>query len=400
MRRLLCLAYLLAAGLATREVRAGSCDQPLVSACVNSDTLWPSAGPTPFASLPGTLTTAPGQFSFGLVATYLQRPIVLVTPSPGPTGSQQNAVSDQVNGNFLFGYGVTNRLELHLALPVTFAQGGSGTSGITGGDDLRDTALRDLRFGAALAIFAERRVDRGLAAKKALDLSLTARFTMSAPTGDRTQFSGEPSGVFAPSLSFGATYDRFYLGADAGARLRRASQFSGARVGTQAVFGLGLGAHILSRELLSVTAEARVLPTFTEQFDTIQTPTGRQSSPNGITITPAEWMLGLRTAPTRGGDFVVTGGFGTGLPIGAEAITRPRIRALFGVAFAPRGLDSDGDGVLDRDDACPGVAGVKIIPVVPERAAEKPEWRKGCPKPREDDGPPIDFSQTPPGVSR
>jgi hypothetical protein len=367
---------------------------------VNSDTLWPEAGPTPFASLPGTLTTAPRQFSFGLLATYLMRPVVLATPSPGPTGSKENAISDQVNGNFLFGYGVTDRLELHLALPVTFAQAGSGTSGITGGDDLRDTALRDLRFGAALAIVPEERVDRDIARRRGLGFSLAARFDMSAPTGDRTQFSGEPSGVFMPELAFGLTFDRFFAGGEVGARLRRASEFAGARIGTQGALGLGIGAHVLAHELLSVTAEARVLPTFTDQSDTVQTTSGLRSSPNGIHITPAEWMAGIRTAPTAGGDFTVTAGFGTGIPIGAEAITRPRIRALLGVAFAPRGYDSDGDGVLDRDDGCPAVAGPSTIARAPGEAGEAVEWHRGCPKPREDEPPPVDFSKTPPGVTR
>lgn len=401
MRRTLSLACLVlpfALVVGARDAVAGSCDRPLVSACINSDTLWPTGGPSRFASLPGTLTTAPQQFSFGLVATYLMRPIVLAIPSPGPTGTKQNAISDQVNGNFVFGYGVTDRLELHVALPVTFAQAGGGTSAISGGDDLRDTALRDARFGLAFAVLPERRVDPELTKDGGFGGAVTARFDVSAPTGDRGQFAGEAGGVFAPGIAFGATYDRFFAGGELGARLRRVSQFSGARIGTQAVLGLGVGAHVLSHELLSVSAEARGLPTFTEQHDTVQTATGIQSTPNGTHVFPAEWMLGLRSAPTRGGDFVFSGGFGTGIPIG-EAVTRPRIRALLGVSYAPRGLDSDGDGVLDRDDACPGLAGVKTVPTPSASdAPTKTPWRKGCPKPAEDETP-VDFSVTPPGVS-
>lgn len=380
----------------TGSARAGSCDKPLVSACVNSDTLWPSAGPTRFATLPGTLTIAPGQFAFSVASTYLMRPVVLAVPSPGPTGTKVNAVSDQVNGNFLFGYGVTSRLALHVALPITFLQSGSGTSAITGGEDLRDTAIRDLRFGAALAVLEEKRVDRELAKVTGLDLAVTARFDVSAPTGDRTQFAGEPGGVFAPSVTIGATYDRFFASAELGGRLRGVSQFAGARIGSQAVVGLGLGGHILAKELLSVTAEARALPTFATQYDTVQTTSGLVSTPNDAHVTPAEWMLAVRSAPLQGGDFVVTAGGGTGIPLGAESVTRPRVRALLTFAYAPRGLDSDGDGVLDRDDGCPGQAGLKSLPR--DVDAEKVKWRKGCPKPAEDDTP-FDFSKVPPGVS-
>lgn len=401
MRRTLCLACLvlpLIEVLGARDALAGSCDKPLVSACINSDTFWPTGGPSRFASLPGTLTTARNQFGFGLVATYQMRPIVLDIPSPGPTGTKQNAISDQVNGNFVFGYGVTDRLELHVALPVTFAQAGSGTSAISGGDDLRDTAMRDLRFGLALALLEEKRVDREIVHDQGFGGAVTARFDVSAPTGDRSQFAGESGGVFAPSIAFGGTYDRFFAGGEIGARLRGVSKFSGARIGTQAVLGLGVGAHILPHELFSVSAEARGLPTFTEQHDTVQTSSGIESTPNGTHVFPAEWLLGLRSAPTRGGDFVFSGGFGTGIPIG-EAVTRPRIRAILGVTYAPRGLDSDGDGVLDRDDACPGVAGVKTVPETPAGETSKAVWRKGCPKPTEEEAPPVDFSVTPPGVT-
>jgi hypothetical protein len=397
MRRLFCLAGLMLGGLMARSALAGSCDQPLASACIDSDTFWPSAGPTRFASLQGTQTTAPNQFSFGLVTTYLQRPIVLEIPTPGPTGTKQNAISDQVNGNFLFGYGVTRRLELHVSLPVTFAQGGSGTATLTGGDDLRDTALRDLRFGAALAIFPEDRVDPDYVPGREpgplgpLAGSLTARFDMVAPTGDKSQFASGRTGVFAPSIAGGLTFGRLYGTVDAGLRLRGISQFAGARVGTQATFGLGVGYSFFAHDLLAVSLEARALPTFSDQADTVQTSTGLKSTPNGIHITPAEWMLGVRSAPTAGGDFVVTAGGGTGIPIGEEAITRPRLRFLLGLAYAPRGLDSDGDGVLDRDDACPSVPGLRVVKEAPEGSKNPP--RRGCPQPREEEGPAVDFTK-------
>ncbi len=401
------LAALLVTALGVKTAQAGSCDRPLVSACINSDTLWPNAGPTRFASLSGTQTTARNQFAFGLLTTYQQRPIVLALPSPGPTGSKHNAINDQVTGNFLFGYGVTDRLALHVALPVTFGQGGSGTAAITGGDDLRDTALRDMRFGLALALIAPPRVDPDIAPDQGVVPSLALRFDTSAPTGDKTQFAGERGGVLAPGVAFGVRWARLFGTAEAGLRLRGVSQSTGgARVGSQATFGLGVGYQILARDLLSVTLEARLLPTFTEQSDTVQTTGGIRSTPNGIHLMPAEWMLGVRSAPIAGGDFVVTAGGGTGLPLGEEAITRPRIRAMLGLAYAPQGLDSDGDGVLDRDDACPGLAGIKTLPATPaalppvgaaaavEGAKNAP--RRGCPLPREEEGPPADFVTPPP----
>src|SRR4051794_9360499 len=101
---------------------------PLINTCINSDTFWPNPGPMRFATVGGTETVGQGQIGFGVVATYLSRPVVLRIASPGPQGSDQYVVDNQVTGNFLFAYGVTDRLQLDFALPVTFIQTGAGTS--------------------------------------------------------------------------------------------------------------------------------------------------------------------------------------------------------------------------------------------------------------------------------
>src|SRR5689334_20095571 len=120
-------SLLLAAALPvvfSNQAWAGSCDDPLVNGCLNSDTFWPHAGPQRFAGVGGTETTASGRFGFALTTAYLLSPVVIHAPSPGPFGSDRDAVDHQVNSNFLFSYGVTSRLELDLALPLTLIQDG------------------------------------------------------------------------------------------------------------------------------------------------------------------------------------------------------------------------------------------------------------------------------------
>src|SRR5687767_13054725 len=111
---------------------AKECTNPLVNTCINAETLWPVPGPSRFIGVSGTETVGQGLVGFGLIGTYQSRPIILRVASPGPGGSDQAVVDDQVNGNFLFAYGVTNDLQLDFALPVSFVQTGSGTSGLTG----------------------------------------------------------------------------------------------------------------------------------------------------------------------------------------------------------------------------------------------------------------------------
>ncbi|MDB4935457.1 MAG: outer membrane protein OmpA [Labilithrix sp.] len=348
------------------EAQAKECTNPLVNTCINSDTFWPNPGPTRFATVAGTETVGEGQVGFGLIATYLSRPVVLRVATPGPGGSDQFVVDNQVTGNFLFAYGVTQRLQLDFALPVTFVQTGAGTSPLTGGDDLHDTAVRDLRFGFAYAIVPRDRVSPDAQAQKSSG-ALTGRMTISAPTGDSSDFAGERSAVFAPSLAGDYRMGIVFAGLEVGARLRPVTEFAGARIGPQLTTALGAGVDVIDHERLSIMAEARSYVNFAEQHDTAQSAFGISSRPNGKSITPAEWMLAVRTAPLLAGDISFLAGGGGPIPIGDPAITVPRFRFLLGAVYAPTARDTDGDGIIDKNDFCPSIAG--------KRGGERP----GCP---------------------
>src|SRR5207248_1264971 len=140
------------------------------------------------------------------------------------------AVRDLVDSNFMWAYGVTSRLELGLVLPLTLGQSGSGVTGLTAGGDLRDTAVRDLRFGGAYAIVPRDRVDPSLAeltGKTPNEVGVVARFEVSAPTGDQQQFAGEKGGAFVPSIAADYRHGRLFAGAELGARVRPTSEFVG-----------------------------------------------------------------------------------------------------------------------------------------------------------------------------
>jgi hypothetical protein len=348
----------------------------VTNACINSDTFWPHAGPSQFMAVGGSETVARGQMGFGLVTSYQSRPLVLHLPSPGPVGSDHFVVDNQVNGTFLWSYGVSDRLELDVALPVTFIQSGSGVSAITGGESLRDTAMRDIRFGFSYALLARPRVapdapPGAVLARSPNGLGLALRLEVAAPTGDRDQFAGERVGVFAPSLSADYRHGRFFAAAEVGARVRATSEFAGARIGTQATIGVGVGYDILPRELLAAVLEARALPTFPEQADVAFTDHGLDSFANGKHITPAEWMLSARSAPIMGGDFAIQLGGGGAIPFDGDAPpTTPRFRFTLSLRYAPASRDTDGDGALDKDDRCPY-----------EPAPPGSEPRDGCPHP-------------------
>jgi hypothetical protein len=314
---------------------------------------------------------------FGVFSTYLSRPVVLRVPSPGPPGSRRNVVDNQVNATFLFGYGVTDRLQLDLALPITLGQDGTGLSPITAGSRLQDTAIRDLRFGLAYALVPRARVaPDAITAGAGQTFSVTARLAFSAPTGQGGQFAGERGGVAMPSVAADYRRGRWYAGTELGLRLRETTEFAGARVGTQLSYGLGVGYDLLKqRELLAVQAEARVLPTFASQGPGGGAITFPGGEPPSVLI-PAEWMVSVRSAPVLNGDFALLAGGGGGIPFAGDAsLTTPRFRFVLGFTYAPLARDRDGDGVPDNEDKCPDERGVRV-----SRAGA------GCPKSAEPEG--------------
>jgi hypothetical protein len=310
--------------LCVRAAAATEC-AGILSTCIDDDTLWPHAGPATFVAVGSTQTTAGGQLGFGLVSTYLSRPLVIKVKAPGGTGSDQYAVNDQVNGTLLWAYGVSKHLELDLALPLTFGQGGTGLTPVTGGQGLQQTAQRDLRFGFAYALVTHPQGSDGG--------GLLARFEVSAPTGDRSEFAGEGSGVYVPSIAADYRVGRWFAGAELGSRVRPVTELLGARIGTQIVTEVGVGFAILPRDLLSATLEGWALPTLAEQ-DTVTS--SYMAYPNGTHIVPAEWQLSARTSPLPSGDLSLQLGGGGAIPIGDDAPTRPRLRFTLGVRWAPQ----------------------------------------------------------------
>ena len=339
----------------------------VTGACINSDTLWPHAGPGEFLTVGGTETVQASRIAFGLVATYLSRPIVLDLPAPDPTKpSPRNAIDNEINATFLFAYGVTDRLELDLALPVTIFQDGDGTSPLTGGAQIPTTATRDLRFGATYTFL--KRPKKHPWRHDASGFGLAARFEITAPTGDENAFAGESNAVYVPSLTLDYRRHRFSSRrSSARAFVRR--RISRARASERKQLSVAASAVDLleHHDWLSVTAEARILPGFTEQGTLSQTVSGLQSVSNGTFIAPAEWMVTARTSPLEGGDLSIQLGVGGAIPTSIDPTTNafgapatvPRFRVALGLTFAPRGRDTDGDGIPDALDRCPLEPGPK-----------------------------------------
>ncbi len=327
-------------------------DAERLSTCINADSLWPRAGASRFPSIAATETTAPGQIGFGLVTSYLRRPIVLRAASAAASGTEIPAVDHLLNTTFLWSYGLTDRLELGFALPATLHQTGSGVSGVTSSSStpLPRTAIRDLRFGFGWALLPRAR------SRSSSGFAIVARFDMSAPTGEAQSFASDRSAVWVPSIAADWRQGRVFAAAELGGRFRRTSSLGGTRLGNQLSAAIGFGVELLPRELLSASLEAFALPTLSTQLDVRRNPATSAIVTEDASrkLVPAEWMATVRSAPVPGGDFSVALSGGTGLPLtDPSSITSPDYRFTLGVRYAPLARDTDSDGVLDSDDACP-----------------------------------------------
>jgi hypothetical protein len=314
--------------------RADCASKSGLSTCIEADTFWPHAGSAYFNFVGGTRTTAPGRVGFGMVTTYLARPIVLIVPTADPNGAEVNAVGHLWDNTFLFSLGLLDRLEATVAIPVALYRVGTGVSSLTSqkAEEISRGAMRDTRIGAAYTVLAQRQ------APEADGFGLTARLQLALPTGDESSFAGDRSVVAIPSVAGDWQKDRFTLGAELGARIRKTSELSGSRVGPQLAFAWGAGVELLSGRLLGVLIEATLLPTLVAQHELALVPGSDERVVSGSRrlLMPVEWLASLRTAELLSGDMSVNLGGGSSLPVTGEAgITAPSYRLVLSVRYAP-----------------------------------------------------------------
>ncbi len=332
-RALLAPSLLAVIVAAAPAARAADCDAA-VSTCIDSDVLWPTPGPTTFFSIGSATPTAKGRFGLGFANALQSSPIVLRKSAAGPAGPiELDAVGTQLNTTFLFSYGVTDRLQVDAATPVTFYQQGSGVSTKDGfAEDLPSNTVRDVRIGAAYALLGLPRTG------KVRGAGIAARFDLSIPTGEREVFASNGSLVAVPSLLFENRIGPVVFGAQVGARLRSTRSFFDQKVGSQGYVALGVAGSLDKAETLALTGEAFALPTFVDPGPS-----------------PVQWLAGVRWSGLLSGDLVVHGGAGAGFRGDRAHLLEPSWRAVLDLRYAPLGRDRDGDGVEDRDDKCPDV---------------------------------------------
>ena len=283
-----------------------------------------------------------GRLAFGAIGDYQYRPLATYDSNDDVHKSVvRNMLAFHVGG----AVNLFDRLRLSASMPlVAFVDGHSDTvKGEVYPSPTHEQAIGDLRFGADVRLLG--------AYGDPFQLALGAQLWV--PTGNEGTYTGDGSVRVAPRATVAGDISVFTYAAKVGFEYRKRQEtIDGSQIGTAFDFSAAAGLRLANKKV-TVGPEIWWSTVFDDGF--------------AKRATPIEGVIGAHYEPVPGLKFGT--GIGTGLTRGFGA---PEVRALLGIEWMqPIALDRDGDGILDKDDACPDVKGI---------ASTDPS-KNGCPPP-------------------
>ncbi|MCA9269623.1 MAG: hypothetical protein KDA41_14175, partial [Planctomycetales bacterium] len=230
---------------------------------------------------------------------------------------QTDAIGTRLTGDIAVSIGFFGRIELGLALPFIAYQAGSQSPLSSG---MGTAGLGDLRILSKVRLFTRSRT------------TVSLKAAVAVPTADKTLVSGGSLSV-VPGVLASYRGDRVALLASADYRFVPRRELFDLVIDDQIAFAAGASYRLTDKlsAIVELNAAARAASPFSSRRET-----------------PAQALAGVRYYV---GDFAISGNVGPGL-VGGYGTAAVQFGA--GLAYDPAGLDSDGDGVRDRDDACNG----------------------------------------------
>ncbi len=254
----------------------------------------------------------------------------------------ESIVGDLMTADVMAAFGIGDRFEIGVALPVNWVAGDQLSA-----NNEEGFALGDLRLVPKLRL---------LGANEGETFGLSVSLPVTLPTGNPDRFVGANQVELAPKVILESRRGIVHLAANLGFRWRPEEQHVGTiDLGNEITYGAGAGIEIGTPDLLALG----------ELYGA-----GPVSNISDVSRSaPLESVFGMRYFTKA--DIVVTGGLGLGI---ISDYGTPNLRALVGLAWSPQKRDADGDGLLDDEDECP---------TQPE---DKDAWQDadGCPDPDND----------------
>jgi hypothetical protein len=300
-------------------------------------------------------------FSAALVFNYAKDPLILLSCASqnnctDPNAAQQKDVEIVQNAwsfDLMGSLTPIPRLQLGLRLPITRV----GGQGITE-QGTADPALLD-KFGIGDPMLeAKVRLAEDPNAEVVPGLAVSATGPLGKLTAEES-YIGDDTPTVGGRLILDFKSDKLSVAPNVGAVYRGTSRLGKTEVGPEIRWGLGAGYQ-----------PAPVVDVFVDAFGAVGLPSGNR-------VNAAEIDFGGRFTPL-GSPLGFLAGFGIGV---TDDVGVPAWRIFLGVSFTLEHRDRDGDGIDDRDDACPDEA-------EPETQDED---RDGCPgarTPKEEHGDP------------
>lgn len=306
------------------------------SGAIALDQLEPSPAGDPFFSVPSPFIGGHVVPRGELLFSHAAAPLTL---------TEGDVEREVVGGQSLLHFGASlalwDRLLVHANLPLAVAQSGEGAlpaPGQAAPGAPASPVLGDLRLGARIRLLGEERDP----------IQIGGGFTLHLPTGASDAYTGEGSVRIAPQLLLGGRAgDMLVWSATAGTMVRSSGN------PTTLTWGAGAG-FLLLDERLQIGPE-------------LHAATPLQGGSLGLSertrveharSTRAELLLGVRARVIAG--LVLGAAAGPGL---GEGIGTPAFRAIGTLSWAPPPprprdeasgpVDTDEDGLLDAQDACP-----------------------------------------------
>jgi outer membrane protein OmpA-like peptidoglycan-associated protein len=263
----------------------------------------------------------------GITGDWGYKPLVLYDAAGN---EKSDIVEHQIFAHLGGSLVLWDRVRAGLSLPIALYQTGDGPTVKGQTFSVPSTDVGDLRLSADVRLLG----GYGDVFNSAIG------FALYFPTGSREQFTGDGNARFSPRVSVAGDISMVSYAARLGLNYRPLTEkLDTSSLGTELTIAASAGVRVLDRKLL-VGPEiygSTVADSFFEKR-----------------ATPLEWLIGGHYTVS---DFKFGAGIGSGLTRGWGA---PVVRTVLSAEWAP-GIDkdSDGDHILDREDACPTVPGVR-----------------------------------------
>jgi outer membrane protein OmpA-like peptidoglycan-associated protein len=263
--------------------------------------------------------------AIGIVGDWGYKPLVVYNSN----GDEKAAIVEhQVFAHLGGSLVLWDRLRAGLNIPIALYQ--TGDAPTTNGTTFKDpgTSFGDIRVSADVRLLGE----HGSVFNSAIG------FALYLPTGSRENFTGDGSTRFSPRASVAGDIDIFTYAGRLGLNYRSLTEADS--LGTELTIAASAGVRLLDKKQLLLGPEI--------YGSTVADSFGDKRA------TPLEWLLGAHYTHE---DFRFGVGMGSGLTRGWGT---PIVRTVLSAEWAPGvDKDSDGDHIIDKDDACPTVPGVR-----------------------------------------